>query len=97
MTVSTSAMRRTSASTPCAVRTSPMASAISFVAPCLLSYATRTVIALPPVGVEPHSHRQVDRKSTRLNSSHVESSYAVFCSKKKKRKPPRSDEHASDQ
>src|SRR5438874_13409077 len=24
-----------------------------------------------------------DRKSTRLNSSHVESSYAVFCSKKK--------------
>src|SRR5438874_10702872 len=26
-----------------------------------------------------------DRKSTRLNSSHVESSYAVFCLKKKKR------------
>src|SRR5690349_23362942 len=25
----------------------------------------------------------VDRKSTRLNSSHVESSYAVFCLKKK--------------
>src|SRR6266576_4303125 len=25
-----------------------------------------------------------DRKSTRLNSSHVESSYAVFCLKKKK-------------
>src|SRR5690349_23717975 len=25
-----------------------------------------------------------DRKSTRLNSSHVEISYAVFCSKKKK-------------
>src|SRR5690606_42153503 len=25
-----------------------------------------------------------DRKSTRLNSSHVKSSYAVFCSKKKK-------------
>src|SRR5204862_5564350 len=25
---------------------------------------------------------QVDRKSTRLNSSHVEISYAVFCSKK---------------
>src|SRR5690625_6879166 len=25
-----------------------------------------------------------DRKSTRLNSSHVASSYAVFCSKKKK-------------
>src|SRR5271165_6489029 len=28
-----------------------------------------------------------DRKSTRLNSSHVKSSYAVFCLKKKKRIP----------
>src|SRR5690606_25601123 len=27
---------------------------------------------------------QVDRKSTRLNSSHVKISYAVFCLKKKK-------------
>src|SRR5690606_41699486 len=27
--------------------------------------------------------RQVDRKSTRLNSSHVKISYAVFCLKKK--------------
>src|SRR3712207_8710159 len=29
-------------------------------------------------------HRQVDRKSTRLNSSHATISYAVFCLKKKK-------------
>src|SRR5438874_7294997 len=28
---------------------------------------------------------RLDRKSTRLNSSHVEISYAVFCLKKKKR------------
>src|SRR5690349_24201903 len=28
----------------------------------------------------------VDRKSTRLNSSHVEISYAVFCLKKKKKR-----------
>src|SRR5207249_8602087 len=28
--------------------------------------------------------RRVDRKSTRLNSSHVSISYAVFCLKKKK-------------
>src|SRR5690606_42164352 len=28
----------------------------------------------------------VDRKSTRLNSSHVKISYAVFCLKKKKKK-----------
>src|SRR5690349_23735997 len=30
--------------------------------------------------------RPRDRKSTRLNSSHVEISYAVFCLKKKKKK-----------
>src|SRR5207253_11370166 len=29
-------------------------------------------------------HHQTDRKSTRLNSSHVAISYAVFCLKKKK-------------
>src|SRR6266496_6501579 len=34
----------------------------------------------PPAGVAQ------DRKSTRLNSSHVEISYAVFCLKKKKKK-----------
>src|SRR3989442_13968918 len=34
----------------------------------------------------PDQNREVqrDRKSTRLNSSHVRSSYAVFCLKKKK-------------
>src|SRR5437660_12570541 len=32
-----------------------------------------------------HGQRQ-DRKSTRLNSSHVAISYAVFCLKKKKKK-----------
>src|SRR5690606_41838053 len=35
----------------------------------------------PPI--EPGS--ELDRKSTRLNSSHVKISYAVFCLKKKKR------------
>src|SRR5690606_40802319 len=30
--------------------------------------------------------RNLDRKSTRLNSSHVKISYAVFCLKKKKKK-----------
>src|SRR3712207_8049009 len=35
---------------------------------------------------QPHAHRlvQEDRKSTRLNSSHANISYAVFCLKKKK-------------
>src|SRR5215469_17666627 len=39
--------------------------------------AARTPVARPCAG---------DRKSTRLNSSHVEISYAVFCLKKKKKK-----------
>src|SRR3989442_11065673 len=34
-----------------------------------------------------HGGRRRDRKSTRLNSSHVRISYAVFCLKKKKKKP----------
>src|SRR5207302_11015552 len=34
----------------------------------------------------PRDARRVDRKSTRLNSSHVKISYAVFCLKKKKKK-----------
>src|SRR5215469_17554756 len=34
-----------------------------------------------------------DRKSTRLNSSHVEISYAVFCLKKKKKNQLKSSEH----
>src|SRR3712207_7021432 len=39
----------------------------------------------------PPAHAAVifqDRKSTRLNSSHANISYAVFCLKKKKHKPP---------
>src|SRR5690606_15138299 len=37
-----------------------------------------------PCGPEPGEIGQRDRKSTRLNSSHVKISYAVFCLKKKK-------------
>src|SRR2546426_2178589 len=41
----------------------------------------------PVRGVRPESllTREIDRKSTRLNSSHLVISYAVFCLKKKKR------------
>src|SRR5205814_9015991 len=35
-----------------------------------------------------------DRKSTRLNSSHLGSSYAVFCLKKKTSRPPPHQPHA---
>src|SRR2546426_8867866 len=37
-------------------------------------------------GGNPYSMRRRDRKSTRLNSSHLVISYAVFCLKKKKKK-----------
>src|SRR2546430_1004155 len=37
--------------------------------------------------VDVHGMRPSDRKSTRLNSSHSQISYAVFCLKKKTRKP----------
>src|SRR2546421_1886863 len=41
--------------------------------------------AAAAVGREPLDHRALgDRKSTRLNSSHDQISYAVFCLKKKK-------------
>src|SRR5436309_11381017 len=36
---------------------------------------------------------QQDRKSTRLNSSHVKISYAVFCLKKKKKKTKQQRTH----
>src|SRR5438874_8858206 len=41
----------------------------------------------------PRGSRRRDRKSTRLNSSHVEISYAVFCLKKKKNKSKHSPEY----
>src|SRR2546426_3814265 len=40
----------------------------------------------PGSSVAYHRSRPGDRKSTRLNSSHLVISYAVFCLKKKKRK-----------
>src|SRR2546430_8926797 len=42
-----------------------------------------------PLGMSAHDecrYPRVDRKSTRLNSSHSQISYAVFCLKKKKKK-----------
>src|SRR2546427_1922017 len=39
-----------------------------------------------PISGTPSKGRPADRKSTRLNSSHSQISYAVFCLKKKKKK-----------
>src|SRR5438874_3261124 len=50
------------------------------------------VVTPTPMPTYPHGFPHdvidpfIDRKSTRLNSSHVEISYAVFCLKKKKNK-----------
>src|SRR5690606_41723834 len=51
----------------------------------------RVAVTVMPVwhGVEPMLMR--DRKSTRLNSSHVKISYAVFCLKKKKKNNKNAD------
>src|SRR5205807_3913963 len=42
----------------------------------------------PPEAVTRNAREHGDRKSTRLNSSHLVISYAVFCLKKKKRAHP---------
>src|SRR5436190_12925816 len=44
------------------------------------------------VSLQPVSSR-LDRKSTRLNSSHTVISYAVFCLKKKKKKKKQKQQH----
>src|SRR5438445_7376079 len=56
----------------------------------LRGVAGRAVALSPPGGrrrggVRAHRRLRLDRKSTRLNSSHANISYAVFCLKKKKK------------
>src|SRR5690625_6040171 len=43
----------------------------------------RAATSVRTLRLNARAHRHVDRKSTRLNSSHVAISYAVFCLKKK--------------
>src|SRR5690606_40544438 len=54
----------------------------SSLSPNFFSQSSRTLrhCSRPPLP----RNRPIDRKSTRLNSSHVKISYAVFCLKKKK-------------
>src|SRR5438067_5845055 len=53
------------------------------------SVHTRTPPPVAGSGAQPRVRVSADRKSTRLNSSHVSISYAVFCLKKKKKPHPR--------
>src|SRR5690606_40824519 len=52
----------------------------------LVEAALALGLALRALGLLPGAQLGADRKSTRLNSSHVKISYAVFCLKKKKSK-----------
>src|SRR3712207_7771324 len=54
-------------------------------AAALAELGDRDVVAAVLVVVVVHDE-ELDRKSTRLNSSHANISYAVFCLKKKKKK-----------
>src|SRR5688572_32504813 len=47
----------------------------------------------PECGDRRRDWRSADRKSTRLNSSHSQISYAVFCLKKKKKKTTKNNPH----
>src|SRR5437667_6416208 len=47
--------------------------------------------------IEGHPGLQRDRKSTRLNSSHITISYAVFCLKKKNTSHPRATSRRAEQ
>src|SRR3712207_6858309 len=51
---------------------------------CFLLDQFRELRRFHPARVGAHSGKKLDRKSTRLNSSHANISYAVFCLKKKK-------------
>src|SRR2546430_7703186 len=68
----------------CAVRRCGTGNGKRPVAVCDLFYETDCRCCLPSLG---------DRKSTRLNSSHSQISYAVFCLKKKKRIEPNHSAH----
>src|SRR5690349_23451173 len=50
---------------------------------CVVDAGEGSCTSTDSARTEPSTDHAVDRKSTRLNSSHVESSYAVFCLKNK--------------
>src|SRR3712207_7581265 len=74
----------------------------------LLGMGYLSVAGLPGYGIQqtagseltteyvPVEGEGIDRKSTRLNSSHANISYAVFCLKKKKKKKKQHEKHIID-
>src|SRR5690625_6670962 len=60
---------------------------VGVAAPVIGTYLVQRRLSLLGDGIGHVALTGVDRKSTRLNSSHVAISYAVFCLKKKNRHP----------
>src|SRR2546427_2180141 len=63
-----------------------------------ISWELGVAIAAPDSPPRPHAPPRgtwIDRKSTRLNSSHSQISYAVFCLKKKKKKTDKASKAVS--
>src|SRR3712207_7705431 len=69
-------------------RSEPISPFIDLVRPLRDALGVSTVVVVGGVGdyLDVADHVILDRKSTRLNSSHANISYAVFCLKKKTNK-----------
>src|SRR5438876_8799310 len=55
-----------------------------YIIPIIMGLSMFVLSKVGQIGVPPNPQAKIDRKSTRLNSSHPSISYAVFCLKKKK-------------
>src|SRR2546427_8875488 len=76
---------------PSSERKAPAAEMATYIRRGLLGSSRTVCRHIPPApgchfGPVPWPRSPADRKSTRLNSSHSQISYAVFCLKKKKKK-----------
>src|SRR2546430_6280615 len=70
----------------------PLAMILSLLCLDLMMYLMHLMFHAVPAFWRAHRvHHAEDRKSTRLNSSHSQISYAVFCLKKKTHRGPRTD------
>src|SRR2546430_6987543 len=73
-------------------RSLPPACAHKFLTICKINVLTNAYLGVDQIGIRKYVYlTDRDRKSTRLNSSHSQISYAVFCLKKKKN--PKSVSH----
>src|SRR5687768_10999915 len=68
------------------IRPKPLIATLVAMSLISLRFQGRENLRHDSLGGEAEALEQIDRKSTRLNSSHGYISYAVFCLKKKKKK-----------